>query len=433
MGPKVSSPDKRSLDYQLAFLMQRAEWFAQDTLFKVRPGRPPSPDVAIIGIDEASVAAYGQWPFPRKLHAQLIRRLSKTPPKALLFDILFIEHSPDPAGDEALVRATHDNPWVIHSFFIDYESPPPVKAPFPKLLAASSDAGYVNAFPDEDGVLRHAIPRMTFETLSIDLLSVIGTARYLGMSSEKVVQRVPLDAREEVWINFTGAPSTYYSFVDFLTGKLDPAVLKGKIVLVGSKVVGAFDHYPTPTSTNMPGVEFHANLIDNLLRGNALRWAGLPSTLWAILGMVLFCGLFIASRSAGTGAACVLGAAGVYAVTAYQLFARRNVAFDLAGPLATLLFGYLVVVIYRFFTEEREKRWVKAAFGQYVSPKVLEILMDDPAKLKMVGERRDMTVFFSDIAGFTSISERMNPDELVVLLNRYLSAMTEVISSTTAT
>ena len=103
----------------------------------------------------------------------------------------------------------------------------------------------------------------------------------------------------------------------------------------------------------------------------------------------------------------------------------RNEALDLAGPLATLLFGYLAVVVHRFFTEEREKRWVKAAFGQYVSPKVLEILMEDPAKLKMVGERRDMTVFFSDVAGFTSISERMNPDELVVLLNRYLSAMTE--------
>ena len=233
MGPKVSSPNKRSLDYQLAFLMQRAEWFAQDTLFKVRPGRNPRPEIAIIGIDEASVAAYGQWPFPRKLHARLIRRLEKTPPKALLFDILFIEHSPDPAGDTALVRATRDNPWVIHSFFLDYESPPPVKAPFPKLLAASSDTGFVNAFPDEDGVLRHAIPRMTFDTLSIELLSVIGTARFLGMPSENVVKRVALDAREEVWLNFTGVPSTYYSYVDFLTGKLDPAVLQGKIVLVG--------------------------------------------------------------------------------------------------------------------------------------------------------------------------------------------------------
>jgi adenylate cyclase len=427
MGPKLRSPDKRSFDYQLAFLTQRAEWFAQDTLFKVRPGRPPSPDIAIIGIDEPSVAAYGQWPFPRKLHAALIRRLKENPPKALLFDILFIEHSPDPAGDAALVRATRDNPWVIHSFFIDYESPPPVKAPFPKLLAASSDTGFVNAFPDEDGVLRHAIPRMTFDTLTINLLSVIGTARFLGMSPEGIVKRVPLDARGQVWVNFTGLPFTAYSYVDFLTGKLDPAVLRGKIVLVGSKTVGAFDHYPTPTSTNMPGVELHANLIDNLLNGNALRWAGLKATLWAVFGMVLFCGLFVANRSAGVGAACVLGAAGIYAVAAYQLFAFRNEVLDLAGPLATLLFGYLAVVIHRFFTEEREKRWVKAAFGQYVSPKVLEILMQDPAKLKLVGERRDMTVFFSDVAGFTSISERMNPDELVVLLNRYLSAMTEVI------
>ena len=213
MGPEVRQPDKRSLDYQLAFLLQRAEWFALDTFFKVRPGRPPSPDIAIIAIDEPSVRAYGQWPFPRKLHAELIRRLAKTPPGALLFDILFIEHSPDPAGDAALVRATHDDPWVVHSFFIDYESPPPVKAPFPELLAVSSDTGFVNAFPDEDGVLRHAIPRMTFQTLAIELLSVIGTARSLGAAPEDVIKRVPLDARGEVWVNFTGTPFKNYSYV----------------------------------------------------------------------------------------------------------------------------------------------------------------------------------------------------------------------------
>jgi adenylate cyclase len=93
----------------------------------------------------------------------------------------------------------------------------------------------------------------------------------------------------------------------------------------------------------------------------------------------------------------------------------------------TLSVGYLAIVVYRFFTEEKEKRWVKAAFGQYVSPKVLDILMADPSKLDLGGERREMTVLFSDVAGFTSISERMDPDQLVVLLNRYLTAMTEVV------
>jgi adenylate cyclase len=427
MGPESGSPDRRSLDYQLAFLTQRAEWFCLDTLFKVRPGRAPHPDVVLIGIDEPSVEAYGQWPFPRRLHAELIRRLEQAPPAALLFDVLFIEHSPDPSGDAALVRATRDNPWVVHSFFIDDGNPPSVKAPFPKLLAASSDAGFVNAFPDEDGVLRHGIVRMSFGDLKVSLLSVLGAARGSGLTPEELLRRVPLDARGRLWINFTGVPFPYYSYVDFLNGKLDPAVVKGKIVLVGSRTVGAFDHYPTPTSTNMPGVEFHANLIDNLLAGGGLRWAGLTATLGSILGMALFCGILLASCPAGVGVACLLGAMGIFVTTASQLFARRGLVLDMAGPLATLLFGYLLVVIYRFFAEEREKRWVKAAFGQYVSPKVLEILMEDPAKLKLVGERRDMTVFFSDVAGFTSIAERMDPDQLVILLNRYLSAMTDVV------
>ena len=407
--------------------MQRAEWFTVDTCFKLRPSRTPNPQVVIIGIDEPSVQAYGQWPFPRKLHAQLIQALAKAPPKALMFDILFIEHSQDPAGDAALVTATRKNPWVIHSFFIDYDNPPPLKAPFAQLSQASSDAGFVNAFPDEDGVLRHADPQMSFDDFSIQLLSVVGTARSLGEDAKTLLAGVHRDARGNVWVNFTGVPFTYYSYVDFLNGKLDPAILAGKIVLVGSKTIGAFDHYPTPTSINMPGVEFHANLIDNLLGHQALRWSGEKAVYSAIAVMVLFCGLFVAGRSAGAGAVWVLGAAAVYAAAAYQLFAKKNEVLDMAGPLATLLLGYVAVVIYRFFTEEREKRWVKAAFGQYVSPKVLDILMDDPSKLKMVGDRRDMTVFFSDVAGFTSISERMNPDELVVLLNRYLSAMTEVI------
>jgi adenylate cyclase len=131
--------------------------------------------------------------------------------------------------------------------------------------------------------------------------------------------------------------------------------------------------------------------------------------------------------SAWAGVVWALGLALFYAGLAQWLLAARNIVIDVAGPLLTLLTAYGIIVIYRFFTEEREKRWVKAAFGQYVSPKVLEILTEDPSRLKMVGERREMSVFFSDVAGFTSISERMNPDELVVLLNRYLSAMTEVI------
>ena len=141
----------------------------------------------------------------------------------------------------------------------------------------------------------------------------------------------------------------------------------------------------------------------------------------------LFGGLLVARYSAWAGAVWALGAGLVYAGTAQWLFTSKNLVIDMAGPLLTLGLGYVVIVIYRFFTEEREKRLVKSFFSQQVSGELLDVLMRDPDVLKKAGERREMTAFFSDVAGFTSISERLEPEDLVLLLNKYLTAMTDVV------
>jgi adenylate cyclase len=421
----------RRADYNAAFFVQRLEWAMSDARFKMRGKRKPHPDVVIIGIDDQSLKELHQWPWPRGIHARLIRALEKTPPKALLFDVFFIDpFTSNPSGDRELVRATHDNPWVIHSFYCDLNGSEIVNRtpPFPQLEQASHQTGFVNAVIDEDGSLRTAIPRLEHEGDQY-LLSVLGASLYLGKSPENLVKEMPLDAQGHLWVNYRGPESTflYVPYVDVLNGTLPASELAGKIVLVGARATGTYDHYPTPLSKNMPGVEFHANVIDNILTGTMLRYPGIRWTYIAIAVLGLFCGLLLVRVSAWVGALLTLGVGLLYSGLAQWLFVTKNIVIDMAGPLLTLLTAYGFIIIYRFFTEEREKRWVKAAFGQYVSPKVLEILMEDPSKLKMVGERRDMTVFFSDVAGFTSISERMNPDELVVLLNRYLSAMTEVI------
>lgn len=418
-------------DYTAAFFMQRLEWAMEDARFKVRGKRKPHPDVVIIGIDDQSLKELHQWPWPRRIHARLIRALEKSPPKALLFDVFFIDpFTSDLAGDRDLVRATHDNPWVVHSFYCDLNGDQIVNRtpPFPALEQAAHQTGFVNAVIDEDGTLRDAIPRLQNEGPRY-LLSVLGASLYLGKTPDELVRDMPLDAQDHFWVNYRGPESTfvYVPYVYVLNGTLPASELAGKIVLVGARATGTYDHYPTPLSKTMPGVEFHANVIDNILTRSTLRYGGLRWTYISMIVLGLFCGLLLVRVSAWAGALWALGAALFYAGLSQWLFSVRNVVVDMAGPLLTLLIAYGIIIIYRFFTEEREKRWVKAAFGQYVSPKVLEILMEDPSKLTMVGERRDMTVFFSDVAGFTSISERMNPDELVVLLNRYLSAMTEVI------
>jgi adenylate cyclase len=418
---------------ELASAMQRMEWAFYDLRFKLRGARAPHPDVAIVAIRDEDLKAVGQWPWSRAQHVKLIRALEKAPPRALLFDIFFVDpFTADPKGDRDLIAATKTNPWVVHSMFFKLTPQDEVVGldkPFESLMNAVGAIGYANAAIDEDGVLRRAIPSIAVEGESLPLLSVAGGNLYRGLPWDEQDDSMPLDPRRRLWVNFAGPAWTfpYYAFSDVVSGKVPADTFKDKVVLFGSDSTGAFDHYPTPTSEFMPGLEFHANVLDNVFQRNALRPVEMRWTYAGILFMALFCGLLIARLSAGTGAFWTVALVFAYAAGAQFLFVKRFLALDVAGPLFALAGGYLVVLIYRFFSEEREKRWVKAAFGQYVSPKVLDVLMSDPSKLSMGGERREMSVFFSDVAGFTSISERLNPDELVVLLNRYLSAMTEVV------
>src|SRR5882672_4078315 len=123
---------ERKADYTAAFFMQRLEWAMQDARFKVRGKRKPHPDVVIIGIDDQSLKELHQWPWPRRIHARLIRALQRTPPKALLFDVFFIDpFTADLEGDKELVRATHDNPWVVHSFYCDLNGDQVLKKTYP--------------------------------------------------------------------------------------------------------------------------------------------------------------------------------------------------------------------------------------------------------------------------------------------------------------
>ena len=304
-----------------------------------------------------------------------------------------------------------------------------IHLPFPTLYNVMDRAGYVNAFIDEDGVLRSARGQISIEGQPITLLSVEAASLYLGRLPEDILKKVPHDRRGRMYVNFVGKAYSfpYIPYVDVLSGKYPAEKLAGKMVLVGSSATGTYDHYPTPTSSVMPGVEFHANVIDNLLRVNGLRYVSIRWTYFLVLLFGLFGGLLLARCSASAGAFGVLAVGlGFFGVTQW-LFIKKFLVVDMAGPLLTLALVYVVIVIYRFFTEEREKKMVKTFFSQQVSGELLDVLMQNPDILKKSGERREMTVFFSDVAGFTSISERLQPEELVELLNRYLTAMTEVI------
>ena len=244
-------------DMPLAFAMQRAEWACFDWRFKQLGRRSPNPDVAIIAIDENSLKELHEWPWPRSIHARLIEKLAKAPPKALAFEVLFLDpFSSDPAGDRALVQATKKYPWVVHSYFFQLhgDDVSEVSLPFPALLNVVQRAGYVNAFIDEDGTLRSARGQMRVQDQDISLLSVEAASLYLGKTPEEILKKVPHDRRGLMLLNFVGPEYSfpYISYADILSGKYPAKNLAGKVVL------GRVERYRNVRSLSDADVQRHA-------------------------------------------------------------------------------------------------------------------------------------------------------------------------------
>jgi adenylate cyclase len=315
-----------------------------------------------------------------------------------------------------------------------------VLLPLPRFVAASAANGHVNVYPDPDGALRQ-----------VELVIRLGDGLYpsLALESARLAlglprTRVRLAADHTVQLGTTAVPVnengrlllTYYggarSFptipaVDVLTGPSPPDV-RDQVVLVGFTAQGLMDVRPTPFDSVMPGVESHATAIANLLEGRGLRQpAGLDLLeLLAVvlLGLVGPLALPRVGAIWGTLVALTL-AAGTTGLV--HLGFRSGLWIALLPPLVALGVGHLGSVTYQVLTEERERRWIKQAFRQYVPPAVVEQIGRDPGKLTFGGERRILTVLFSDIRGFTTYSEEHPPEEVVSALREYLTSLVEVV------
>jgi adenylate cyclase len=215
---------------------------------------------------------------------------------------------------------------------------------------------------------------------------------------------------------------------DVLAGRVPGEAVRGKIALVGFTAAG-FDENPTPFAPVQPGVELQATVVDNLLYGRALLrpwWIG-----WAEAGAILLIGLSLglALRSSHTVAGAALGAgvAIAYLAATQWAFVRDGFAIGGVYPVIAVVLCTLGGSVFRAVTEEREKRQIRSAFRHYLNPEVTDLVARDPSQLRLGGERREITVLFSDVRGFTSISERLDPRALAELLNEYLGAMTDVV------
>ena len=318
------------------------------------------------------------------------------------------------------------------------------EANIPVLSAAGRNSGYFNALPDSDGSNRWSPLVIAFENNYYSSLAVSLVQAYLdfpnlslnlepfGVKSVAIDDIVvPTDESGQLLINYMGPPQTFphYSIADILADRLPKDTFRNKIVLVGATAIGIYDLRVTPFSSTFPGVEIHANVIDNILHRNFLIHSSVTRFI-DICSIILFgviLGLLIPRLRPITGMIAAFLMIAAFVVINFFVFFSFNTWLNLVYPLITMATIYLGITIYHYFKEEREKKKIRGAFQYYLTSSVINEMLKDPDKLKLGGDKKDLTVLFSDIRGFTTISEKMTPEELVALLNEYLTTMTNQV------
>ncbi|MBU1853138.1 MAG: adenylate/guanylate cyclase domain-containing protein [Candidatus Omnitrophica bacterium] len=205
------------------------------------------------------------------------------------------------------------------------------------------------------------------------------------------------------------------------------SLVKDKICIIGLTAPGTHDYTPIPLQPDYPAVGTHANVLNTILEGNYLYEADSRMNLAIIFIIAILTGICAALFSPVGSAIASFLILSLYSLLCIFLFKEKGLLVDMVGPLSTVILSYVGIVSYNFATEEKEKRWIRNAFGHYVSKNVMEEILKDPSKLKLGGERKELTVLFSDIRSFTTYSEKYQPEEVVAILNEYLDEMTKVI------
>ena len=243
-------------------------------------------------------------------------------------------------------------------------------------------------------------------------------------------ETIPLNQRGQMLINFNGPRQTYptYSAAFLLEGDYSPEIFKDKIVLIGSSSETLQDIYPTPFSTTnlTPGVEIVANVVDTLLTGSYLKLSPPWLTLMILFGLAVLARLItVIERPAITIPLMAAGAL-IYVLVRQVIFTRTGLLLSVIAPILVFSLGVVVPTLEQAYTQERERRRVYNLFSRFISPRMVKQMLETQ-DINSLNKRTELTILFSDIRGFTTISEKMAPDYLVSLLNPYLETMTAII------
>ncbi len=471
-----------------------------DQLQRLKPRQPSNSPVRVVDIDEASLAAYGQWPWPRDRLAHLADRLDSLGAAAVVFDIAFAEPdrlSPSrlavaddlktvlgaDAGalarlrnnDEVFASALARSPAVLGFGITDasggvapvlkagyavtgkrtldalpaIDKVTPVIAP---LQAAAKGLGSMSLTPGQPSGTVRSIPLMLrhgakpFPALVLEALRVAqGATTYIirGAKDEPAIAQdirigaftVPVTRNGRMWLYYRhNDPNLYVPVKRVLDGRDDKALKKligDQIVFVGASAVGLLDSRDTSLGETLPGVAIHAQAAEQIIAGSFLArpdWAdGAEFITSAVIGLMLV----VSTLTLGPLMSMAMGGAALIAMVSgvWLAFVRAGLLVDITFPAFAGVVVFLSMTAYRFLVADRETRFVRRAFSRYVSPSVLAEIQRDPGRLKLGGEVRRLTVMFSDVRGFTPISEKLTPQELVIFLNRLLGALSDEVRS----
>ncbi|MDR2535882.1 MAG: adenylate/guanylate cyclase domain-containing protein [Treponema sp.] len=439
-------------------------------------------------IDWANQERNWGWPWPRKAYGELLDYMRICGAAGVAFDVIFSEPSLYGAADDqaftessaffgrtvqnVFFSADHgaDTAWVsdldkplfqplgfetiLHKYDASQKNPEgkTIKAQFPigPLRDAAGSIGNITGYADSDGIFRRADLFILFDgkavpSLGAGLLLVDGKSTQIGYHKKKQIiewedYEIPVDKNGRTLLRFRGDLNRYIPYKAqwilqsaeaYQKGEepdFPPEDFKGKYVFFGYYAPGLFDICSTPIESVYPGVGIHITMLDNLLQRDFNResplWVGLLLS-FTMIGLItlltLYSGHIPAAVAGGLGLLLALGGIGMGA------YYWANYWIPVVMPAIGIAAAFLTATLYNYATEGKQKLFIKSAFSQYLSPSVIDQLIANPELLSLGGARRQISIFFSDVQGFTTISEKLDPTQLTELLNDYLSIMTDTI------
>jgi adenylate cyclase len=460
---------------------------------RIDPRKKTARPVTIVDIDDKSLEKFGQWPWPRTRIADLVTELTRLGAVVIAFDVVFSEPdrlNPDfvadtlrnldeatrerlralPSNDQVFadaIRASRvvlgesgsaqelaalDKTLPVTGLAMLGEQPQRFMFDFPGLLRntpvlehAAAGRGLFTINPERDGIVRRVPMIMlaqgqTMPSLSFEMLRVATGSGTILIKAEKAGIKslgikgfvLPTDGNGQLWIHYARQdPSLYVPVINVLDRTVAPDKIAGKLVLIGTSAVGLNDIKTTPVSQNMPGVEIHAQVLESALTG-----AVISQPIYGVViefATALLFGVLVIAFAPMFGPVTLVALGAAFATvligTSWYFYAQHRLLIDFTYPLMSTTAIYLTLIFSSFVREQAQRKQVRSQFAQYMSPALVAQLAQSPEKLVLGGEERELTIMFSDVRGFTTISEtfKHDPQGLTALMNRFLTPLTNAI------